>query len=137
VTPGPPETLLGALPGYADRGVSAPEGFTEVSGDVITLRLWYLARDSRGQVRLAFAQGRGPTEGGLPALEPYPANPILQGDSPVLGGDCSLGCRLTGASVTPNLSRTSEYQLLVTRSRLTAGGPIHDVVPLLQNAPRD
>ena len=70
-------------------------------------------------------------------MEPYSANPILAGDSAILGGDCSGGCTLTGASVTPSTELIDYYQFVIARSRITAAGPVHDLVPLLQPAPDD
>lgn len=121
--------------GYAERGVFAAEGFTE-PGDELTLRLWFLTRDGRG-VHLAYAQGRSSDPDALPMLEPYPANPILAGDSPILGGDCAGGCTLTGATVAPSTELTNHYQFVLARSRITPAGPVHDLVPLLQPAPDD
>lgn len=130
------ETVLtSAIGSYAERGVFAAEGFTE-PGDPLTLRLWFLTRDGSG-VHLAYAQGRSDDPDVLPSVEPYPANPILAGDSPILGGDCAAGCTLTGATVTPSTELASHYQFLIARSRVTPTGPVHDLVPLLQPAPDD
>lgn len=131
------DVLTAGIGRYAERGVFAPEGFVEPSGADRIARIWFLARDGRGRVRLAYAQGRGPDEGGFPALVPYAANPILDGDSDVLGDDCSAGCTLTGLSVTPSFIELGNYQFLIARSRLTPTGRAHDLVPLLQPAPDD
>jgi hypothetical protein len=134
-----PNLLTPSIGAYAFRGVFAPEGFTEVDAttDRRTVRLWFSTRDGSGQVRLGYAQGRGLIDGAFPVLEPYPANPILDGASSFLGGDCSLGCTLTGASITPSFNDLDDFQFVVSRSRLTALGAVHDLVPLLQPRPRD
>lgn len=129
--------LIVASPGtYSEGGVFAPEGFTQPDGDDLTVRLWYLARDRDG-ARLAHAQGRSRDLGTWPALQPYPANPVLGPDSPLLGSceDCSL----TGATVTPIVSaRGGEWLFLIARSRpLPTGSVAHELVPLLQYAPND
>ena len=130
--------LSSAIGSYAERGVYAAEGFSERGEDgELTLRVWFSARDGRGRVRLAYAQGRSDDPDALPVMEPYPANPILAGDSAILGGDCSAGCTLTGASVTPSTELIDYYQFVIARSRITAAGPVHDLVPLLQPAPDD
>jgi hypothetical protein len=119
---------------YAFRGVSGPEGFTEVLGDQLTLRLWFTGRDGGGVLSVGFAQGRGPLGEGLPVPAPYPANPVLSASSPVLGGDCTAGCRLTGLGVTPSFNDLGDYQFVVSRS---VGGATttHELVPLLQPRP--
>lgn len=123
---------------YASRGVFAPEGFALPSASETTLRLWFLTRDAQGAVRLAFARGRAAlSTDAPPALEPYPANPILEARSPILGDDCGGACALTGLSVTPSLAERGNYQFLVSRSRTTAAGTVHELVPLLQPAPPD
>lgn len=130
-------TVLSAVDDtYSERGVFAPEGFAEVDGTTLKIRLWYLARDATGQVRLAYAQGRSTDLDTFPELDPYPANPILAGDSRVLG-ECTTGCTITGASVTPRVGSESEWQFVISRSRLTATGTLHELVPLLQPAPND
>lgn len=133
--------LLTATPStYSARGVFAPEGFVEVQGEPgaeeLVARLWYMARDGTGQVRLAYAQGRASGLDAFPELDPYPANPILAGDSRALG-ECTSACTLTGATVTPSLRTASEWQFVISRSRLTATGTVHELVPLLQPAPND
>jgi hypothetical protein len=145
--PGEVHTLLEMTPGaasYAARGVSAPEGFSEPSGETNpeeTWRIWYTARNSEGTLQLAFAQGRAPIDAtDPPALEPYPANPILRGSSEILGGDCSMGCAFTGASVSTianQLGGVQDYQFLIARSRNTVAGAVHELVPLLQPRPID
>src|SRR5690606_20384298 len=115
VVPDSLQTLLTSTIGtYAERGVFAPEGFIE-PGDPETLRLWFLTRDARG-VHLAYAQGPSHAPDRLPPLAPYPANPILAGDSPILGGDCTAGCTLTGAAVTPSTERANHYQFVIART---------------------
>ncbi len=133
------DVLTSDIGDYADRGVWAPEGFSEVRSrpDEITVRLWFSTRDDAGHVQLGYAQGRGPLADGLPALAPYPANPILDGASPILGGDCSGDCVLDGVSVTPHANLVGRYQFLVSRSRRTASAVVHELVPLLQPAPND
>ncbi len=133
--------VLTAIAGsYAARGVFAPEGFVEVQGEAgaeeLVVRLWYLARDGTGQVRLAYAQGRASGLDTFPALDPYPANPILAGESRALG-ECTTACTLTGATVTPRIGSASEWQFVISRSRLTTTGTVHELVPLLQPAPND
>ena len=136
--PGSPVTVLSSAIGtYAERGVYAAEGFAERGDGEHTVRLWFTVRDGRGRVRLAYAQGRSDDLDALPVMEPYSANPILAGDSAILGGDCSGGCTLTGASVTPSTELVDYYQFVIARSRITATGPVHDLVPLLQPAPDD
>lgn len=144
VVDGEAHTLLTATPGarsYAAVGVSAPEGFIEADGEDATWRIWYSARNSDGRLQLAFAEGRGAIDDAAPpALEPYPANPILNGSSIVLGSDCSMGCSLTGASVTGiavQVGQQRDYQFLIARSRNTATGAVHELVPLLQPRPLD
>jgi hypothetical protein len=123
---------------YARRGVFAPEGFTSPGPTETTLRLWFSTRDDEARVRLAFAQGRGPLEDlSPPELEAYPANPILDGNDPVLGDDCGGSCTLTGLSVTPSDAERGDFQFLVSRSRVTPAGTSYELVPLLQPAPPD
>jgi hypothetical protein len=136
------DALTSSVGAYASRGVSAPEGFSEARGTraELTVRLWFSARDGSGRMRMGYAQGRGdlnvePPE--LPPLEPYPANPILDGANEVLGGDCSRDCAFEGVSVTPSMNDVGKYQFLVARSRDTATSTVHELVPLLQPAPSD
>lgn len=136
-TPIRTDVLSASVGAYAERGVFGAEGFIEASGADRIARIWFLARDGRGRVRLAYAQGRGPASEGLPILSPYAANPLLDGSEDILGDDCDRGCTLTGLSVTPSFIELGNYQFLIARSRLTPTGPQHDLVPLLQPAPDD
>ncbi len=131
------DVLVAIRDTYAERGVFAPEGFTQADEDgELTVRLWYLARDERGQVQLAHAQGRSRDLDAWPeVIAPYPANPILAPDDLVLGS-CSA-CAITGATVTPSIIEGGDWQFLISRSRLTATGTVHELVPLLQYAPND
>lgn len=138
VVPGTEVTdyLTSAVGDYAARGVFAPEGFTEASGEDITLRLWFMSR-AGPEPEVSFAQGRGP-RGGLPSVDAYPANPVLSSDSPLFLQDCTTECRVTGLSVTPIVDDEDHYQFLVSRSRtLVGGGFAYELVPLLQPRPRD
>jgi hypothetical protein len=123
---------------YSEFGVSGPEGFTEVTDTgELTVRLWFTARDGAGVLRLGYAQGRSTELGTFPELQVYPANPILEASAPVLGGDCTAGCSFTGASVTPIANDSTSYQFLIARSRNTAAGQEHELIPLTQPRPQD
>ncbi len=132
------DVLTPAVGPYASRGVSAPEGFSEARGTQTTVRLWFSAHDDSGRVRMAYAQGRGRIDApDLPALEPYPANPILDGASAILGGGCSRDCTFQGVSVTRSMNDVGMHPFVVARSRDTATETVYELVPLLQPAPND
>ncbi len=127
---------LDTIATYAERGAYAPEGFMEARGMLRTLRLWFFARDGQGNVRLAYAEGRAQLgEDVFPAVEVYPANPILEASSAILGGPCGTGCALTGASVTPSFNSLTDFFFLFSRARPTPTGVVHELVPLLQPRP--
>lgn len=131
--------LTSSVGAFASRGVSAPEGFTEPSEDGVTLRLWFLARGV-GSVAptVGFAQGRGPLDGGLPVVTPYPANPILTNDSPAIRQDCvGEDCRITGLTVTPVVNDMVDYQFLIARERRAGTTVTYDFISLLQPKPMD
>lgn len=129
-----------AVAPHGAGGVSSPEVLVDFSdGDRATVRLWYLARPVPGApASLALAQGGGsdaPEDGdpgtAVPALVPYPGNPVLRPDDPVLG-DCPGECTLEGAAVARRPDVAGRLRFLLAR-RLDAEGEVsYELQPLEQ-----
>lgn len=129
---------------FGAGGVSSPEAVTYPimdSGDV-GVRLWFLSRDSGGEVAVSTANGLLRNGETLPEVTPYPANPVLRADDPVLGGGCSspADCSIDSLAVTrtaPRFRWGSSYLMVVAHTRQTVTGPEHVLVPLVQRRPND
>ncbi|MBX3273536.1 MAG: hypothetical protein KF729_24950 [Sandaracinaceae bacterium] len=149
---GAPMTLLAPEIGaYASQGVWSPElvvTSVDAAARRVSFRLWFLARDGDGEVRVGLAYGDvDASEGssGAPRLGPYPGNPILSAEDPLLGGPCPGGCLIESLGVAATVGRPSlwpdrfgrepSYVFLVERSVFRAGGVDHQLIPLRQPRP--
>ncbi len=140
-----PSLLDASVGGYARQGVSSPEAVASPAREGSHgLRLWFLARDASGRVRVAFAYG-DVAPGALPSVTAYPGNPILEPDDQALAGDCMLGCAIDSLAVTATRGTSSlwsppippSYVFLIERSRFRADGVDHQLIPLRQPRPSD
>jgi len=135
------EVLTPSIGAYAARGVSAPAGIVRVVPGIrqtLAVRLWFVAHGADGRRSVALAEGQLQLEPGaavdeavLPLLAPYPANPLLRGDSPQLppcGGVCDV--RDVGIGRIPN--STALTLLVARRVDRTAGGTLWELIPLVQ-----
>ncbi len=135
------EVLGPGIGAYAAHGVAGPAALVRVtSGTLPTLavRLWFVARGVDGRRSLALAEGQVPVTAGavaatlpIPALQAYPANPLLYGDSAPLP-DCGGTCILRDVAI-GRLPNSTALTVLVARSvDLTAGGTEWQLIPLSQ-----
>ncbi len=124
----------------ADHGateIRSPEPVVTFSDRGTTLRVWFLAIDEVGgrSVRVAFGFATGTTLASpLPALVPFPVNPVLVNDSPSLG-PCSAAeeCTLQSLSVTPHRDDPDRLRfLLARRVKEMSGARRFELVPLEQ-----
>ncbi len=134
--------LTSSIGPYASRGVFSPEAAVfQESGGTVGVRLWFLTRDAAGEVAVSTALGEIPEGEALPVLSPYPGNPTLRADDPLLGADCAMGCGLDAVAVTRTLPASRwmspSYLVVVAQSRQTVTGVEHRLVPLLQSRPND
>ncbi len=143
-----PDLLHSSIGSYARQGVFSPEVVvTGASGTTRALRIWFLARDAGGRVRVGLAYGEVDATAGLPVVTPYPGNPILSADDQLLGGPCPLGCAIESLGVTATEGRSTlwpagfgrepSYIFLIERSRFRSDGVDHQLVPLRQPRPSD
>ena len=137
------EVLSAGIGAYAARGVRAPAPLVRVrvleGSPTLAVRLWFIAIGSDGRRSLAMAEGQVQLEPGAavaeaptPRLSPYPANPLLYGDSsalPPCGGVCDV--RDVGIGRLPN--DTALTLLVARRVDMTAGGTVWELVPLAQS----
>lgn len=134
--------LESSIGDYAARGVSSPEVVvTSVGGEISRIRVWFLARDGSGRVRVAFATGTVSTTDltAAPMLTAFPGNPVLDPEDAVLGGPCALGCSIESLGVARTVGAVHwpvpSYAFLVQRTRYVAGGVEHQLIPLSQRRP--
>jgi hypothetical protein len=126
-------SMLGA---YAAGGVRGAEPLVDFGPDGRALvRLWFVARDARGEPTIALAQGEttaAELEGALPLFAPYPANPVLRAGASALG-PCDGVCTLESLAVTRHADEAVWVRLLVTRRVApTDGGRRVELLPLDQ-----
>lgn len=117
--------------------VQSPEPVVTFSDRGTTVRLWFLAIDEAGErsvrVAVGFASSTAlsPT---LPALLPFPVNPVLASNSPSLG-PCLVGeeCTLQSLAVTPHADDPDRLRfLLARRVKGMSGARRFELVPLEQ-----
>lgn len=136
------EVLGPGIGTYAARGVRAPSAIVRVvdgTPSTLAVRLWFIARGSDGRGSLALAEGQTTitppataASAPIPQLSPYPANPLLRGDSPALGA-CDGVCDVRDVGI-GRLPNDTDLTLLVARRvDRTAGGTVWELVPLAQS----
>ncbi len=128
----------GELGPFAAAGIRSAEPLVSFAEDGLRLRVWFLAQSTPGDWSIALAEARthdiGMLAFELPEALPFPVNPILTSDSPLVRSEC-LGedCSITGIAVTrraddPELLRF----LLARRVNLPGGGRTDQLIPLEQ-----
>ncbi|MEM9730834.1 MAG: hypothetical protein AAF997_19790 [Myxococcota bacterium] len=126
------------LGSFAQGGIRAPEPLVVFSPDGLRIRVWFLAQESPGTWSVALAEGRthdvASLETDLPEILPFPVNPILRHDSPLVLSDC-LGeeCSITGIAVSPRGDDSEVLRFVLARRVNLPGGVRTDqLVPLEQ-----
>lgn len=130
IAPGAP----GTFSGDGVRAADAAVWFREAEPtDQMVVRVWYVSEArSTDPATISFAEGSGP-QGQLPALHPYPANPVLRSNDPVLGACDAVGdCQIESVAVTRLANEPDTVRLLVSRTLETSTGIRHVLVPLNQ-----
>ena len=126
-----------ALGTFAADGVFGPEPLvTFVEGQGVLLRVWFMARalDATTSVGLLEAQALGddPLALSLPDLSPFPVNPVLAPDAPVLG-TCPGTCALEHVAVSRRGDDPERLRFVLARSvNLPGGGHLSELIPLEQ-----
>jgi hypothetical protein len=123
---------------FASEGIRSPEPVISFRQDGLRLRIWFLAASAPGEWSLALAEARTHDVEvlafELPEVLPFPVNPILTGDAPLVRSDC-LGeeCSITGIAVTPRADDPTLLRfLLARRVNLPSGGRTDQLIPLEQ-----
>ncbi|MEM7434491.1 MAG: hypothetical protein AAF436_05000 [Myxococcota bacterium] len=123
---------------FAAGGIRAPEPRVVFFEDGLRIRLWFLAQASPGTWSVALAEGRthdvASLERELPEALPFPVNPVLRHDAPLVVSDClGEGCSITGIAVSPRGDDPEVLRfLLARRVNLPGGGRTDQLVPLEQ-----
>ena len=123
---------------FAQGGIRAPEPLVSFTQDGLRLRVWFLAQEAPDTWSVALAEGRTRDAASLatdlPEILPFPVNPILRHDSPLVLSDClGEGCSITGIAVTPRGDDPELLRfLLARRVNLPGGGRTDQLVPLEQ-----
>ncbi len=123
---------------FATAGIRSAEPLISFVEEGLRLRIWFLAQSTPGDWSLALAEARSHDlemlAFELPEALPFPVNPILRGDSPLVRSDC-LGedCSITGIAVTRRADDPGVLRfLLARRVNLPGGGRTDQLVPLEQ-----
>ena len=140
------EVLGPGIGAYAANGVSGSAALVRAVSPslefpdrkALAVRLWFVARGLDGRRSLALAEGQVAIGTGedaatlrIPALQPYPANPLLYGNAPELG-TCDGTCILRDVAI-GRLPNSTALTVLVARSvDLTVGGTEWQLIPLSQ-----
>ncbi|MDH3200630.1 MAG: hypothetical protein OEM15_07030 [Myxococcales bacterium] len=123
---------------FAAAGIRSAEPLISFAEDGLRLRIWFLAQSTPGEWGIALAEARSHDVGmlafELPEALPFPVNPILSSDSPLVRSDC-LGedCSITGIAVTRRADDQEVLRfLLARRVNLPGGGRTDQLIPLEQ-----
>jgi len=128
----------GELGPFASAGIRSPEPLVSFTEDGLRLRVWFLAQRVPGEWAVALAEGRTHDTATLtfelPEMLPFPVNPILTNESPLVRSDC-LGeeCSITGIAVAPRGDDPEVLRfVLARRVNLIGTGPTDQLIPLEQ-----
>ncbi|MDH3625947.1 MAG: hypothetical protein OES69_01935 [Myxococcales bacterium] len=123
---------------FAAAGIRSAEPLISFAEDGLRLRIWFLAQSTPGDWSVALAEARTHDVEmlafELPEALPFPVNPILRSDSPLVQSDC-LGedCSITGIAVTRRADDQEVLRfLLARRVNLSGGGRTDQLIPLEQ-----
>ncbi len=123
---------------FAAAGIRSAEPLIAFAEDGFRLRIWFLAQRTPGDFGIALAEARSHDiemlAFELPEALPFPVNPILSSDSPLVRSDClGVECSITGIA----LSRRADDQellqfVLARRVNLLGGDRTDQLIPLEQ-----
>ncbi len=118
---------------FAEGGVRGPEALVETRDNTATLRLWFVSRSRAGETSFSFAQAQAESPiASLPALEPYPGNPVLRANAAAFGGCPGDDCPLHSLAVVRDAEQNSTLRFVVARRVNTNSATSYELVPLEQ-----